>query len=418
MLSITARRRSSLAAMFFSSTPARRSVTSIALLHQALPPPVVNGSFKPPKPGGFTPAIPNPQILTKNTGYKDACADIAWAVQSLNDPTIRLTTPQANPDPATDEHWSFPDTQPGILAAVAAGANTLWANTSLFAAHPLATTALPSATRIIANPPKVVDIVDDKAFTNKLLQNSHVSIPKSWLLERDDARSVEKLSQMVYDLPYPVMLKPVRGRGSEDVELIDGFVAMLDRLDALFEKYGFVLIEEFLEGEEGTVTICPDPAEQSGWLALPIVCRSEQVDGVVPWNGHVPVTQNSSVIPLHEEDEFHRAAKQECIRVAQILNLTSVARIDIRRKSEEGGQFFLFDVNLKPNLTGAGRPGRDDQDSLCAMAAKEYGWGYPEFVRRCIATARLLEEVRAIEPPKAVPGSLENFTIWEAWKGV
>ena len=38
----------------------------------------------------------------------------------------------------------------------------------------------------------------------------------------------ERLSQLVYDFPYPVIVKPVRGRGSEGAPLINGFVGMLD----------------------------------------------------------------------------------------------------------------------------------------------------------------------------------------------
>jgi len=51
------------------------------------------------------------------------------------------------------------------------------------------------------------------------------------------------------------------------------------------------------------------------------------------------------------------------------------------------------------------------------MAAKEFGWEYLTFVSRCIETARHLEEARTIEPPKAVVGSLDNFTVWKKWSG-
>ncbi|KAG0643013.1 hypothetical protein HOY80DRAFT_948184 [Tuber brumale] len=369
----------------------------------------------PPLLCPHTPCAHNPPTDACKSGYKDACADIAYAIQSLNDPNISIITPEPHPSPTTVIGWSFPDTRPGILAAITAGANTIWANTSLFADHPLTTTSLPPRTKLIANPPRVVDVVDDKAFTNKLLQHHGFSIPKSWLLEGDLARSIEQLSQLVYDLPYPVIVKPVRGRGSEGVELIDGFVGMLDTLDDLFKTYNVLLIEEFLEGEEGTVTVVPDG--QGKFVALPIVQRFGQVTGVMPWSGHVPVTKNSTVLPVMEEDLWHRAAKIECQKAAELLKLTNVTRIDIRRKDEKGGKFFLFDVNPKPNLTGTGRPGRDDQESLCAMAAREFGWEYPLFVRKCIDTAYPLEEARAIEPPEAVVGGLDNFTVWEKWKG-
>ena len=105
-------------------------------------------------------------------------------------------------------------------------------------------------------------------------------------------------------------------------------------------------MEELLEGEEGTVTLVPDG--QGNFMALPIVQRFDQVSGVMPWSGHVPVTNNSRVLSAGEEDSWHRAAKIECQKAAELLKLTSVTRIDIRRKDENGGKFFLFDVNPKP----------------------------------------------------------------------
>jgi hypothetical protein len=40
----------------------------------------------------------------------------------------------------------------------------------------------------------------------------------------------------------------------------------------------------------------------------------------------------------------------------------------------------MFDLNMKPNMTGAGRPGREDQDSLSCMAAREIGWSYGDLL--------------------------------------
>jgi len=53
-------------------------------------------------------------------------------------------------------------------------------------------------------------------------------------------------------------------------------------------------------------------------------------------------------------------------------------RIDCRQN--EQGRYLLFDINAKPNNTGAGRPGRDDQDSLMMIAARAIGWTYTDFL--------------------------------------
>lgn len=49
-------------------------------------------------------------------------------------------------------------------------------------------------------------------------------------------------------------------------------------------------------------------------------------------------------------------------------------------------------------MTGPGRPGRENQASLTAMAAEALGWDYPLLLRNILGTARTLEELRATQP--------------------
>jgi hypothetical protein len=46
-------------------------------------------------------------------------------------------------------------------------------------------------------------------------------------------------------------------------------------------------------------------------------------------------------------------------------------------------------------MTGPGRPGRENQASLTALAAERLGWDYPTLLRNILGTARTLEELRA-----------------------
>ena len=90
----------------------------LALLYQSIPSPLLEGVRKPMKPGG----------------YSDSGADIAY---SLRQAGVFVVTPVAQPDPARDRDWVFPDSQDGLREALAAGATVLWANTILFSGHPL-----------------------------------------------------------------------------------------------------------------------------------------------------------------------------------------------------------------------------------------------------------------------------------------
>jgi D-alanine-D-alanine ligase len=54
---------------------------------------------------------------------------------------------------------------------------------------------------------------------------------------------------------------------------------------------------------------------------------------------------------------------------------------------DRNGAWKLFDLNMQPNLTGPGRPGREEQDSLVAIAAGAIGWSYVDLLKNLLEQA-------------------------------
>lgn len=50
-------------------------------------------------------------------------------------------------------------------------------------------------------------------------------------------------------------------------------------------------------------------------------------------------------------------------------------------------------------MTGPGRPGRDDQASLTAMAAEALGWDYGRLLEEILLSAALLRDMRSVKLP-------------------
>lgn len=152
-------------------------------------------------------------------------------------------------------------------------------------------------------------------------------------------------------LPYPVVGKPVRGRGSHGVRVCSSLPELESHIQALFEESPTVMIEEFLSGEEATVTVMPPSKGRDEYWALPIVTRFNHEEGLAPYNGVVAVTANSRVVSREEEERDGRYGEvaRECVGVARLLGVTAPIRIDVRRfKEGREERFALFDVNMKP----------------------------------------------------------------------
>ncbi|KAF2122082.1 hypothetical protein BDV96DRAFT_483194 [Lophiotrema nucula] len=354
----------------------------VAVSHQALDTPVINGVKNPRKPGG----------------YRDSGADIANALQSSGHADV--LTSSTSPDPAMNHGWTFPDTESGILAAVEAGATHLWMNTILFASHPLQTSnkldSKVSELFVVGQQPKLVESYNDKALVNDYPRKiGRCLLPDAVILKEGE--------DQLKKLRLPIVAKPIRGRGSHGVKLCRSYEELHDHIMELLSESPSILLEQYLLGQEATITTLPPSAGELHYKSLPPVVRFNHQNGVAPYNRTVAVTQNSRVVSPEEvfHDPAYHTIMSDCDEAARLLGCTAPIRIDVRRfkasdtgDEKDTGRFAIFDVNMKPNMTGPGRPGRDDQGSLSGMAAEALGWDFPTFLKKILDGAKMLKEIR------------------------
>ncbi|GFE74451.1 biotin carboxylase [Novosphingobium sp. TCA1] len=346
-------------------TPPDPAEQIIAILYQALEPPVIDGARKEAKPGG----------------YSDSGADIGVALLAAG---CTLATPVADPDPTRVFDWVWPDTEQGIAAALEAGATLLWANTVVFEGHPIEQASRKAW--IVGPDPQAMQEIDDKAATNARLLAAGLPVAQSWLIDGDgdlDAQLAPFADRT------PLVVKPLRGRGSQGVSVARTTEQLAAQVRDLAESRRFgaaIMLEQFLPGQEITITVMPAACREGAAspFALPPVRRFDQHGDVAPYNGDVPVSRNSAAMTPEEcADPAVTAVTAACEQAAALLEIRGTMRIDCRADAE--GRYFLFDVNAKPNLTGSGRPGREDEDSLSTIAAAACGWTYSDFL---LAAAR------------------------------
>lgn len=336
----------------------------VAIIYQTQTPPERNGIIKPMKDGG----------------YSDSGADIAY---SLHRQDLQIVTPVDNPKLENDLDWVFPDTTEWIQSAVDKGATVIWLNTVLYKGHPIEG-FIKNGISVAGQIPENVDLYDDKWITNDLLKANGLPIPKSIIITH------ENVTQYELDFPFPVVAKPIRGRGSQGVSVVNNQKDLTQILNEMFhsKSYGEALyVEEFLSGQEITITIMPKgkytingiSETKNDYWTLPPVKRFNHHNGIAPYNGTVAVIKNSEVLSDEElqKVDIIQLCKQ-CEQAAKLVNAKAPIRIDCRANTD--GKYFLFDLNMKPNMTGASRLHRQDQDSLTALAARKMGWDFDDLI--------------------------------------
>ncbi|WP_075344634.1 ATP-grasp domain-containing protein [Tenacibaculum agarivorans] len=335
-------------------------MNKIAILYQAQLPPVKNGIQKPMKSGG----------------YSDSGADIAFELLKNN---VDVITPIENPNQNNDKDWVFPDTKKGIETALQKGAKIFWLNTVLYQYHTIES-YFDKELEIVGQTPELVDIYDDKTLTNSLLKSNNIPIPKNELI------TIENYNDLLLELEFPLVLKPIRGRGSQGVTKINNRNELIENLTKMFSESSYgnaAYVEQYLNGQEITITVMPqgnytinnnEKYFNRPWC-LPAVKRFNHNNGIAPYNGIVAVMENSEVL---SDNELHTTEIQEvyehCVKSAELIGIKAPIRIDCR--ANEQGKYFLFDLNMKPNMTGPSRTHRVNQDSLTLLSARKIGWDY------------------------------------------
>ena len=220
-----------------------------------------------------------------------------------------------------------------------------------------------------------VQTYDDKYYTNHILLEHGLDV----------VNDVSVKSADEYNGDFPCVIKPIRGRGSQGVSVIEN----KEQLDKVINKlvadkiYGSeFMIEPYLDGDEITVAVFPADSEHKKPYCLPPVSRFNYQNGIAPYSGKVAVSENSKAVENIEEytDIIHN-----CEKAYEILGLKAPIRIDCRKNKD--GKYLMFDVNMKPNMTMATRVHRQNQDSLMMLAAEKAGYSRIGLIELFLNTA-------------------------------
>ncbi len=192
----------------------------------------------------------------------------------------------------------------------------------------------------------------NKFICNQFLQNYGIKVAQAKLVRKGD--HYDK-SNIISELGLPCFVKPADGGSSFGITK----VIKAEQLDEAIKKgmvHGTqVIIESFLSGREVTNGIF---LSKNGYRVLPIteiVTANDFFDFDAKYKGE---SQEITPAPIH--DELTQKIKETTKKVAEILNLKGIARIDYIIVDNTP---FLIEVNTVPGMS--------DESLIPQMAALE-----------------------------------------------
>lgn len=201
-------------------------------------------------------------------------------------------------------------------------------------------------------------IAMDKTRTKYLWQGMNLPTPKFSYVESKDSAL---LTQLVSLIGFPLAVKPSREGSSIGVFKVTNQTQLESAVSAALEMDEQVLLEQWIEGSEFTVSLL-------NGSAMPIIgLKTDHTfyDYEAKYESDNTQYLMPSGLTQQEEESLGHLAE----RAFQALGCKGWGRVDVMRDGR--GQFWLLEVNTIPGMTN---------HSLVPMAAKAQGMSFDELV--------------------------------------
>ncbi|MCK0165540.1 D-alanine--D-alanine ligase [Marinobacter sp. S6332] len=177
--------------------------------------------------------------------------------------------------------------------------------------------------------------------------------------------AADEAEQIVQELRSPLSVKPSREGSSIGIRKVHNAVELAEAFEAAAALDSSVLVEEWVEGPEFTVSLLQD-------RALPAIGLS--TDHVFyDYDAKYLADDTRYRIPCGLAPEDEARLQNLALEAFRVVGCRTWGRVDIMQDAE--GEFWLLEVNTVPGMT---------DHSLVPMSAKAAGISFEELVVRIL----------------------------------
>lgn len=205
----------------------------------------------------------------------------------------------------------------------------------------------------------------DKAMTKRVFEREALPTPHWMLLESGVPGSALDTGLLG---GYPLVVKPNAEGSTFGLTIVKHPSELEPAIQKAAEGGQQVLVEQYIEGRELTVTIL-------GEEAYPIV-EIEPKSGFYDYAAKYTKGATEYTCPAKLDKDLTRHVRELAVEAAQVLGCRGVARVDFRLSEDD--EPYILEVNTIPGMTPT---------SLVPMAAAAKGMSYDQLVARILDLA-------------------------------
>lgn len=222
-------------------------------------------------------------------------------------------------------------------------------------------------------------IILNKAKAKDVLVNNNIPTPKSQVFSSVDDE--------LKDISFPLLVKPMfegSSRGIFNDNLVDDEESLRKIIRKTIDEYKQpVIVEEFLNGREFTVSVIGD-------LVLPIVEINfdHLPKGIHPmdsyeakWVYDNPEAEHDPLVcPAEIDDELKNKIEETVKKAFKALDCKDWSRVDVRL--DKDGVVHVLEVNHPPGFMKDPK-----ENSRLPQAAYAFGWSYEKLIGKVLKSA-------------------------------
>ena len=208
-------------------------------------------------------------------------------------------------------------------------------------------------------------IAIDKVLTKQLLMFHRIITPDFDFVRPGDhaAQLLERWSDL------PAVVKPSREGSTIGITIARDRDNLEKGVTDAASMDGTVLIEEFIDGDELTVSVV-------NGVALPII-KIVPKSGFYDFQAKYISGDTEYLLPAPIDQTVYRQVQQSAEKACLALGCRGAARVDFMLS---GDKFYCIEINTIPGMT---------ETSLLPKAAGEFGWSFTELVEHILLDAGL-----------------------------
>ena len=205
----------------------------------------------------------------------------------------------------------------------------------------------------------------DKVMTKQLLGYHQLLTPKFDFMRPGD--SANDLLQRCKELP--LVVKPSREGSTIGITIAHNQDVLNSGIETAAAMDGTVLVEEYIDGSELTVSVLNDEA-------LPVI-QIVPKSGFYDYQAKYTTGATEYILPAPMTAASYELIQNAAVNACRALGCRGAARVDFMFRE---GEFFCIEVNTIPGMT---------ETSLLPKAAQAAGIDFPQLVEMILLDADL-----------------------------